>query len=74
MCYAVFAARDLQSKRKGGKYINTQSHCSMPVLPTYPPTPTETCQASVVFGLGKSQYVTETVESNSPEWNQEAVM
>ena len=34
----------------------------------------ETCQASVVFGLGKDQYVTELVESNNPEWNQEAVM
>ena len=34
----------------------------------------ETCQASVVFGLGKNKFVTEVMESNNPEWNQEAVM
>ena len=38
------------------------------------PSHLELCQASVVFGLGKSQYVTEVIESNEPEWNQEAIM
>lgn len=38
------------------------------------PPLSEMCQASVVFGLGKNQYITEVVESNSPEWSQEAVM
>ena len=30
------------------------------------------CHASVVFGHGKDFYTTEVVESNEPEWNQEA--
>ncbi len=34
----------------------------------------EVCQASVVFGMGKDYYRTEVVESNAPEWNQEAHM
>ena len=34
----------------------------------------EVCHASVVFGVGKDCYMTETIESNDPEWNQEAHM
>ena len=28
--------------------------------------------ASVVFGVGKDCYMTEKINSNDPEWNQEA--
>ena len=34
----------------------------------------EVCHASVVFGVGKDYYMTETVESTSPQWDQEARM
>ena len=30
--------------------------------------------ASVVFGIGKELYCTESVEGSDPEWHQEAVM
>jgi hypothetical protein len=38
------------------------------------PNIADVCHASVVFGVGKDYYKTETVESNTPEWNQEARM
>ena len=38
------------------------------------PNIADVCQASVVFGVGKDYYKTETVESSTPEWNQEARM
>jgi len=34
----------------------------------------EVCHASVVFGVAKDYYMTETIESNNPEWNEEAHM
>lgn len=34
----------------------------------------EIVHASVVFGIGKHLYTTEVVESNNPEWNQEAIV
>ena len=51
------------------KVLDLHMHTYLPCLP-YP----EKCQASVVFGLSKNQYITEVVESNNPEWNQEALM
>ena len=35
---------------------------------------TETCHASVVFGLGKELYKTLTIESNDPQWKEEGIM
>ena len=32
------------------------------------------CHASVVFGLGKELYKTLTVESNEPQWKEEAIV
>ena len=34
----------------------------------------EVCHASVVFGLGKELYKTITVESNDPQWKEEAIV
>ena len=34
----------------------------------------EVCHASVVFGLGKELYKTVTVESNDPQWKEEAIV
>ncbi len=51
------------------------SLCKHTLLHTHTHThTTEACVASVVFGVGKDCYTTERVDSNAPEWNQEAKM
>ena len=77
--YTVLSARNLCTKRKGGKFdVRKKKPCRMIgssclYLLSFL-RGKEVVHASVVFGIGKQLFTTEVVESSNPEWNQEAVV